>query len=312
MTANPVSVKVPATTANLGPGFDCLGAALTLYNQFQFSRLDPEQLPGNALDFAISARGPEADRVKTDASNLVYRAFLSLYQHLNQSPPPVNIEIQLGVPLARGLGSSATAIIGGLVGANQLAGCPLSAPQVLQLAIALEGHPDNVTPALMGGCRLAASGGNGPDWSICDIPWSDDVIPVVGVPDFELSTLAARQVLPKTCNYADAIFNTAHLGLLVRGLETGDSQWLQVALEDRLHQPFRQSLISGYGAVQAAATAAGAYGLVISGAGPSLLALTNAAQGARVATAMQTTWAEQGVTAAVQILAIDRHGTVIA
>ncbi|WP_341739927.1 homoserine kinase, partial [Microcoleus sp. CAWBG640] len=147
------TVTVPATTANLGPGFDCIGAALSLYNRFQFSRLEPSATE----KLKITVTGAEAAKVKTDDSNLAYVAFVTLYDRLNQSPPPVAIHIDMQVPLARGLGSSATAIVGGLVGANELAGSPLSQVEVMQLAIELEGHPDNVVPALLGGCRLAAS-----------------------------------------------------------------------------------------------------------------------------------------------------------
>ncbi|WP_228052157.1 homoserine kinase, partial [Tychonema sp. LEGE 07199] len=148
-----ITVTVPATTANLGPGFDCIGAALSLYNRFQFSRLEPSATE----KLKITVTGAEAAKVKTDDSNLAYQAFLKLYDRLNQSPPPVAIHIDMQVPLARGLGSSATAIVGGLVGANCLAGKLLSQVEVMQLAIELEGHPDNVVPALLGGCRLAAS-----------------------------------------------------------------------------------------------------------------------------------------------------------
>ncbi len=236
-----VTVKVPATTANLGPGFDCIGAALGLYNEFKFTRLDA---PG----LIIQVSGAEAERVQTDESNMLYQAFLKLYQYIDQTPPPVKIEIQMGVPLARGLGSSATAIVGGLVAANQLSGSLLSHSQVMELAIAIEGHPDNVVPALIGGCRLAAT--NHTDWEICEIPWHPDIIPVVAIPDFELSTAEARRVLPTQVSRADAIFNTAHLGLLLRGLETGHGEWLKTGLQDRLHQPYRQALIPGYDAVQ--------------------------------------------------------------
>ena len=259
-----VAVKVPATTANLGPGFDCIGAALTLYNQFTFTRLEEGKL-------IISVTGAEAESVQTDEGNLLYQAFVKCYEYMGQTPPPVKIEIELGVPLARGLGSSATAIVGGLVGANKLAGIPLSNVQVMELAIAMEGHPDNVVPALLGGCRLAATSIDG--WEICDVPWHSDIISVLAIPNFELSTAEARQVLPSQVSRADAIFNTAHLGLLLRGLETGKPEWLRAALQDRLHQPYRQALIPGYDAVNKAALAAGAYGLVISGAGPTLLAL---------------------------------------
>lgn len=314
--ASSVSITVPATTANLGPGFDCLGAALTLYNQFIFSL--PTAPPGSQAtgDVQIQVKGLEASQVKADASNLVYQAFAYFYRHLEQLPPPVTLQIQMGIPLARGLGSSATAIVGGLVGANWLAGSPLDQTEVLHLAIALEGHPDNVTPALLGGCRLVASGKDGRNsprsqspWSICDIPWSSEVVPVVAMPNFKLSTQVARQVLPKNCDYSDAIFNTAHLGLLVRGLETGRADWLQAALQDRLHQPFRQTLIPGYEAVYAAALESGAYGVVISGAGPTLLALTDLEHSETVATQIKLAWAEQGITAQVQVLGIDLQGT---
>src|SRR4028118_2186987 len=240
-----VSVTVPATTANLGPGFDCIGAALTLYNQFRFTRLDAKpNSPGRGGEtelVSISVTGTEAQRVDTSADNLVHQAFVKFYQHLGQTPPSVEIEIQLGVPLERGLGSSATAIVGGLVGANQLAGEPLDRIEVMKLAIAMEGHPDNVVPALLGGCRLAATGEEVmKTWEICDIPWHGDIVPVVAIPDFELSTQQARSVLPTNFSRADAIFNIAHLGLLLRGLEMGRGDWLRTSLQDRIHQPYRQ------------------------------------------------------------------------
>ena len=302
-----ITVTVPATTANLGPGFDCIGAALSLYNRFQFSRLEPSATE----KLKITVTGQEATKVKTDDSNLAYQAFLKLYEHLNQSPPPVAIHIDMQVPLARGLGSSATAIVGGLVGANELARKPLSQVEVMQLAIELEGHPDNVVPALLGGCRLAASNTPGGSWQICDIPWHSDIVPVVAIPDFELSTAEARRVLPTDYSRADAIFNAAHLGLLVRALATGDRDWLRCALQDKIHQPYRQSLIQGYEAVQKAALNAGAYGMVISGAGPTLLAVTDATNAVAVEKAMAAAWMEFGLKADVRAIAIDTQGTQI-
>ena len=308
-----VTVTVPATTANLGPGFDCIGVALKLYNQFKFSRLDaPETL-------SITATGAEADRVKTDESNLVYQSIVHLYQYLGQVPPPLQIDIQLGVPLARGLGSSATAIVGGLIGANWLAGSPLDRSEIVELAIALEGHPDNVVPALLGGCRLSASltdvqkgtqetGESYGGWAICDVPWDSRLVPVVAIPDFELATQEARRVLPTHVSLADAIFNTAHMGLLVRGLETGQEDWLRAALQDRLHQRYRQELVPGYSAVHSAAMAAGAYGMVISGAGPTLLALVNEARADAVTKAIAVAWKQEGMVAEVRSLPVDTEG----
>lgn len=282
-----ITVTVPATTANLGPGFDCIGAALSLYNQFKFTRLEGEIESDRPV---ITVTGTEAARVDTTTNNLAYQSFLNLYQQLGETPPQIQIEINLGVPLARGLGSSATAIVGGLVGANQLAGKPLSQFEIMQKAIAQEGHPDNVVPALLGGCRLAAKS---EDWVICDVPWHSEVVPVVAIPDFELSTQEARSVLPAQYSRADAIFNTAHLGLLVRGLETGHKDWIQAAMQDRIHQPYRKALIKGFDAVHSAALQAGAYELVISGAGPTLLALVNATQAPAVEQAIATAWKQE-------------------
>ena len=333
-----VTVTVPATTANLGPGFDCIGAALSLYNQFKFTCVDAV----GSFRVSIAVTGAEAQLVKTDESNLLYQAFVRFYEFLGQVPPPVQIEILLGVPLARGLGSSATAIVGGRVGANYLAGTPLDERQVMELAIALEGHPDNVVPALLGGCRLAAMGfSNEPQrrqsrggvpllegtgvrggrrgeeegegfggWQVCDVCWHSDVVPVVAIPNFELETQEARKVLPIEVSRADAIFNAAHLGLLLRGLETGRGDWLRAAMQDRLHQPYRQALIPGYEAVRQAAMAAGALGMVISGAGPTLLALVNAAQAADVEMAMGMAWQEEGVMAQVRSLSIEPQGAM--
>lgn len=306
-----VSIAVPATTANLGPGFDCIGAALSLYNEFQFTQLNSSETP-----LKITVTGAEAQRVQTDESNLLYQAFLKFYQHIEKNPPPVEIEIKLGVPLARGLGSSATAIVGGLVGANLLAGEPLRQVEVMQLAIEMEGHPDNVVPALLGGCRLAATGLVEPqrrgehreEWEICNIPWHWDVVPVVAIPDFELSTAEARKVLPSEYSRKDAIFNAAHLGLLVRGLESGRGDWLRSAMQDKIHQPYRKSLINGYEAVYSAALNAGAYGMVISGAGPTLLALVSTDKAQDVCQAMESAWQKEGVIPEVKVLKVDFQG----
>ncbi|MDY6804262.1 MAG: homoserine kinase [Cyanobacteriota bacterium] len=309
--SNKVTVKVPATTANLGPGFDCIGAALSLYNKFAFS-----PLTNDSAAVKIAATGKESGRVTTDESNLAYQAFAKLYAQIGKTVPPVLIEIDLEVPLARGLGSSATAIVGGLVGANELAGAPLGETELMELAIAIEGHPDNVVPALLGGCRLAVAAGteeekDGSNWAIADIPWHPDIVPVVAIPDFELSTAEARKVLPADYSRAEAIFNTAHLGLLVRALETGRGDWLRVAMRDRIHQPYRQTLIKGYEEVRSAALTAGAWEMVISGAGPTLLALTPPSTAAAVAAAMDDAWKLQGVVPSVKVLEIQSGGVAM-
>lgn len=295
-----VKVIVPATTANLGSGFDCIGAALTLYNQFELT-------PGSA--FRLTLHGEGHDQLSTGTDNLVCQAIARFYDAIAQPVPPLDITVRMGIPLARGLGSSATAIVGGLVGANAIAGQPLSSTALMQLAIAMEGHPDNVVPALLGGCHLAVTTTQG--WQTVPAPWHPDIIPVVAIPDFTLSTAAARAALPEQYSRADTIFNIAHFGLLLRALETGKGDWLTPALTDRIHQPYRQRLIAGYEAVQQAAIASGAYGLVISGAGPALLALTATAQANTVAAALRQTWQDAGIRATVKILAVDTIGARI-
>ncbi|MEM7648961.1 MAG: homoserine kinase [Cyanobacteria bacterium P01_A01_bin.70] len=285
---NSYVVSVPATTANVGPGFDCLGAALTRYNRFTFTPL------AGAEPLQIIVTGAEHERVATDASNLAYVAFSQFFAHIHQPVPPVRLQIELGLPLARGLGSSSTAIVGGILGANALADQVLSTAELAQLATAIEGHPDNVVPALLGGCRLATANEAG-DGMICEVPWQAAIIPIVAIPAFEISTAKARQVLPQHYSRADAVYTLGHLGLLMQALATGNGDWLATALGDRIHEPYRKTLIPGYEAVSQAARQAGAYGVTISGAGPTLLALGRPAQAAAIAQAMAITWQQQGI-----------------
>ncbi|MEO1181005.1 MAG: homoserine kinase [Cyanobacteria bacterium J06636_28] len=292
-------VTVPATTANIGPGFDCLGAAFTLYNHFKFT-------PADALTITIT--GNEADRLSTGPDNLVYKSYEAFYSYFHKPTPPVHIDIDLHVPLSRGLGSSSTAIVGGLVGANLLAGSPLSQTQIATLATDLEGHPDNVVPALFGGCQLSIYQKGAP-LTLCEIPWHDAIIPIVAIPDFELATSEARRVLPDSYSRSDAIFNTAHLGLLTQALATGNGDWLQRALCDRIHQPYRKTLIANYDDIHTAALAAGAWGLVISGAGPTLLALARPDTAPVVSKTLGKPWQLADIPHTVHQLAIDFEGT---
>ena len=301
-----VTVRVPATTANIGPGFDCLGAALTLYNQFTFS-----ELPENCSHkLEITVKGVDEHRVSRDTDNMVVQAMRTFYSKLDQPIPKLKIYIEMNVPLARGLGSSATAIVGGLVGANELAGQPFSMQQIADLATEIEGHPDNVVPALLGGCRLSASGIDRP-WEVSELSWHASIIAIVAIPAFELSTTAARQVLPATYSRSDIVFNMAHLGLLMQGLSTGNPDWLKAALQDKVHQPYRKALIPNFDSVEAAAIAAGAHGVVISGAGPTILALSNLPSAQNVAQAMKQTWESVGIETLAIVLQLDTDGVKI-
>ncbi|MEM6451488.1 MAG: homoserine kinase [Cyanobacteria bacterium P01_D01_bin.105] len=300
-----VTVTVPATTANIGPGFDCLGAAFNLYNRFHFTPFTPLS---DSEPFQITIEGIEAKRVNAGASNLVYRAYLKYYEKIGQPAPPIHIKIVLGVPLSRGLGSSSTAIVGGIVGANALAGNLLDGDALAALANELEGHPDNVVPALRGGMQVAAMA-NG-RLQICPLTWHESVVPVVIIPDFEVSTADARRVLPGQYSRADAVFNTAHIALLLQGIATGNGDWISGGMGDRIHQPYRKKLIPGYDDVHRAALQAGAWGLVISGAGPTLLALCPPEAAEAVREAMEKAWEPQKFVAHAHCLQIDTQGAI--
>lgn len=298
-------VSVPATTANIGPGFDCLGAALTRYNVFTFAPLSDQ------TKLQIEVTGPGSDRVTTDATNLAYVAFQKFFQQLGKPVPPVHLRIELDVPLARGMGSSSTAIVGGILGANAIAEDVLNISALAQLATEIEGHPDNVVPALLGGCRLATADDSGQP-TICPVAWHPDIIPILAVPAFEVSTAKARAVLPKDYSRADAVYTIGHLGLLLQGLATGNGDWLRTAIGDRIHEPYRKALIPGYDAVTEAARAAGAYGVTISGAGPTLLALGSLAQADAIAQAMHQTWQQSNINVVdAKPLAIDNAGATV-
>lgn len=292
-----VCISVPATTANLGPGFDCIGAALDWHNLFRF----------RAVETGLNIRYRGTDHVSLGKDNLVYRAFCRAFEVVEAGIPPVDIELDLNVPLSRGLGSSATAIVGGLLGANALGELNLSPETLLQLAIALEGHPDNVVPALKGNCQLCVQSQQG-RWIFCPIDWDPSIHFVVVVPDFKLSTQTARDVLPKQISIADAVFTAGHLGLLIQSLQTGQVDWLKVALHDRIHQPARQDLITGFKTVQAAAQAVGAHGVVISGAGPTLLAFCDQGSQFAVGEAMVAAWAQLDIQAEAHFLQLDNQG----
>ncbi|QUS61760.1 homoserine kinase [Synechocystis sp. PCC 7339] len=298
------TVSVPATTANIGPGFDCLGAALGLYNHVTVtSPTDPE------VDLLIEARGRDGEKISTDKDNLLYQAIAYFYQQTGQSVPPLKLEIDLEIPLARGLGSSATAIVGGLLAANQTAGNPCTTSEILQMAIAMEGHPDNVAPALLGGCQLAVKDND--HWQLIALDWPSQFVPVLAIPNFELSTEAARAVLPHQYDRSAAIFNASHLALLVQAFKQSRGDWLALALQDQIHQPYRQSLIPAYDQLHQAALAAGAYNLVISGAGPTLLAIADAVRAPQVASALVETWHNAGIEAESHCLPIDTKGAII-
>lgn len=265
MSERSVRVRVPATSANLGPGFDALGIACTLYNEMTLT-LTHE--PG----LHISARGEGAAYIPGDERNIVWKSIQYLLERAGRVDEFQGARIRMSnrIPLSRGLGSSATAIVAGLTAANALVDSPFSRDDLLQLATDIEGHPDNVAPAIYGGFTVnTVTDGHVECFSFLPRIF---LRLVVMVPDFYLSTKSARQVLPSEVPMKDAVFNISHAAMMVAALARGSEKHLENAFADALHQNYRAPLIPGMFDVFAAAKRAGAYGAALSGAGPCLIA----------------------------------------
>ncbi|MFQ5860505.1 MAG: homoserine kinase [Dehalococcoidia bacterium] len=261
-----VAVRVPATTANLGPGFDCLGMALDLWNVISVEA---------SSDARVTVQGEGASRLPGDRRNLVYRAITALFRQVRQDAPSLAIHCENHIPVRRGLGSSAAAVVGGLVAANALYGQPLSQDELLALAAELEGHPDNAAAALLGGCRIVVREEGQQALVTAPIPLPEGLNAVLFIPHFSIPTRKAREVLPPSVSREDAVYNMGRVALLVNALATGKLQHLPTATQDRLHQPARQQLFPGMRVLFQAALGAGALGVFLSGAGSTILALTH-------------------------------------
>lgn len=294
-----VKVMVPATTANLGPGFDCLGLALTLYNTVSLCPLE--------AGLKIEIEGEGAHLIPRDETNEVVQAAHLLFAHAGLPVPGLHLRQKNDIPVCSGLGSSAAAVMGGLMAANQLLPKPLSRATVLALATEMEGHPDNVAPALYGGLVLANRDG---DRLLVEALPVAPLQAVVALPDVELSTAEARAVLPLRVSLFDAAFNAGRTALLVQALIAGDYGKLGVAMQDRIHQRYRMPLIPGMDDAFEAARAAGASGVALSGAGPGVVAFAPGGH-QRIADAMCRAFALAGVACRSWILSVDRVGSVV-
>jgi homoserine kinase len=291
-----IKVLVPATTANLGPGFDCLGMALSLYNEIEC------ELTDSGLEIEIDGEG--ATELPRDVGNIIARSMQRVFDQVSFHHGGLRMHLNNRIPLMGGLGSSSAAIIGGLIAANELSGNQLNRDELLRLAIEIEGHPDNVTPALFGGLVIVASDDRGPIVSHVDVP---KMKVVIVTPDLRVSTEEARRLIPKTILHSNAVFNAGRVALVVQALSHGDFDLLGRAMDDRLHQPFRKHLITGYDEVMDAAKSAGASAMAISGSGPSLIAFAPDRHAA-IAEKMQAAFRQNGVESRAWILDIDRAG----
>ena len=300
-----VKITVPASSANLGAGFDALGIALTLYNHIWMEEA-ADGSPENPVCHIESADGVP---VPQGEDNMIYDAARTLYHRLGRPFRGLNIRQQSDIPMTRGLGSSSACLVAGLLGANTLLGSPLSPADLCDLAATIEGHPDNVAPALLGGLVTAVM--DNERVRTVSVPVSENIRFAVFIPPFELSTHKARAVLPDSVARDDAVYNLSRAALMTASLFSGRLDNLRVAVQDRLHQPYRLPLIPEAEQIFFAAYDCGAYAAAISGAGPSILAIIDRGNTAFLETA-EAVLKSAGLSEwQVRIYDCDPHGAVV-
>lgn len=259
-----IRVRVPATTANMGPGYDVLGMALSQYSTFQCQEDDK---------ISLTIKGLESEKLvnQDHEANLVVRSMNHLFKYVDKYPKGYKLEIINDIPLARGMGSSASAIVGGLLVANYLVGADLNQDEILKLATQIEGHSDNVAPALMGNIVLSAKI---PDDQVIyhSIQPFEAMTCVLFIPDYEVSTSMSRAVLPQSISMADAVHTSGHLSLMLAGFMTGNKDLIGKTMVDRLHEPYRKSLIKNFDDFKTSALEAGAFAFSLSGSGSTIIA----------------------------------------
>lgn len=292
-----VRVQVPATTANLGPGFDCLGMALQLYNSVEMTET------GTGLHIEIHGEGNQD--IPRDENNMVFQAAQKVFKQAGLKPTGLRIRLSNNIPVARGLGSSTAAIVGGMIAANIISRNKLDNKDIINLAYSMEGHPDNVAAAVLGGIVVAVPADG--EVRCIKIPPPKQLQAAISIPDFTLSTRTSRDVLPQQVPINDAAFNLGRVALLVSALYTGDINQFGVAMEDRLHQPYRTNLVPGMKKVFAAARLAGAKGITLSGSGPTIIAYSDGNM-ELVARVMKDTFRQNGVKARSMVLGISPVG----
>lgn len=294
-----IRIQVPATSANLGPGFDSLGVALTLRNEVWMEESD-----------ALSVTCKDGAAVPKDESNLIFRAAKRLYDRCGRHLPGLRIVQLNGIPMARGLGSSSACIVAGLLGANRLLGGPLGRRELIDLAAAIEGHPDNTTPALEGGLTVSAVEA-GHVYSV-SLPVTGRIRFVLFIPPFELKTEKARSVLPPQYSRGDAVYNLSRAALMAASLFSGRVENLRAAVQDRIHQPYRAGLIAHRDDVFRISYELGSLGTYVSGAGPTIVAMAEADGAERLAAQAAARMERDGIAGwRTRVADADPHGAEI-
>lgn len=308
-----ISVKVPATTANFGSGFDCFGMALPLYN---IITIEETVLPGTGIEINIISETDDDDEfaiehIPKDENNIIYKAVEMLYNSIGQSPSELKINIKSQIPIAKGLGSSASIIVGGLLAANELLGKPADEAALLSIATEVEGHPDNVVPAIVGGFTLTSQEEDG---SIVyrKLPWPEEWHLTICIPDYELATDISRSVLPKEVPLQDAAFNARRTAMFIEALHTKDAELMKLALQDKLHQSYRTKLVPGLQDIMDNLKhEENVIGCVLSGAGPSILIVSQRNNLEKIKSIVSETWENYNVKTNIQTFKVEEHGAQI-
>jgi len=306
-----ITVHIPATSANLGPGFDVLGVALHLYNEVSLSA-DPHGFSHSPLTprLAVDIEGEGTAVLPRNQTNLVVRAAYRVFEKARRWPKELHVKLVNRIPLSRGLGSSSAAALGGICAANALVGKPLVDETLLEMAVAMEGHPDNVVPAMMGG--FCISGIIDHEVRYLKFPAPTALRAVLCSPDRPLETQEARRVLPSRVPFTAAVFTSSRVAFFIGAVLQKRYEWLSFAMEDVLHQPSRASLIPGLNAAIREAKTAGACGAALSGAGSSVIAFSKpGATASRIGHAMQKAFAAHHVSSRFQVLALENKGIKI-
>ncbi len=294
-----IRIDIPATSANLGSGFDSLGIALTMYNRVWMEEYD-----------GLEITSVDDTPIPTDETNLIYWAAKFLYNECGKTLPGLRIRQENNIPMARGLGSSSACIVAGILGANRMLGTPFSQNDIIRIAAKIEGHPDNTSPAISGG--LVASAMEGERVYSVSVPVSEKIRFAVMIPPFELKTEQARGLLPKTYSREDTVYNLSRSALMTASLFSGDLQNLRVAVQDRIHQPYRSGLIENFDNVFRMSYELGSLGTYVSGSGPTIISFVHADEAESFAAACETHLAERGVTGwRVVLLSADPNGARI-
>ncbi len=305
-----IKVKVPATSGNLGPGFDVLGIALSLYNELEMT-LIPKNKKDRAGSVEFKIFGEGKDSLPRDEKNIIWQSAKKVFNRARFPLEKYNFKFQSlnRIPLSRGLGSSSAAILGGLLAANALLVNALDERDILSLASESEGHPDNVVPALVGGLTVAENGNKKISYIRLDPP--GDLRAVVCVPEYELSTVKARSVLPKAVSFQDALFNIKRVSRFLSAIQSKNYEHLREAMEDKLHQPYRKKLVPGFDRVLEKGYQGGALGVALSGAGPSIFAFAKENNSAKVARNMEKGFLSAGYRSKSLVLELNKKGSIV-